>query len=560
MAKMFDKISAHFGKIVARFAETRLIRVRQNREWTDTEIEELPAMQERKNKALLAKKQSRFNAKLQKAAFAACDKDEYFRDVYDKKLRRFDVRQFMSYRAAYHAAARAIFATADGNCDAALAAMNERIAKLEGKRAEFVVKLDKARSEFLSKNPSADSAEYDRLRAEYEKQYDEYAAELERKSESYIAARTAKLQAKSEKYAQKERALKAKVISDVQLPPDVLLRVEGLKMYFGGLKAVDDLTFDVKNGEIFGLIGPNGAGKTTVFNCITRFYNATGGNMYFRNRDDDNVDLRRFKVHDVILEGISRTFQNVELVREISVLENLLVACTRNYRSNFFVQALGIPTVKKEDNILKSKAMRILQFMGLESYATWPAMGLPYGILKKVEIARALMADPKLIVLDEPAAGLNNTETTQLSQLILRIRDEFRCSVLLVEHDMSLVMSICDRICAISFGKMLALGTPAEIQSDKQVQEAYLGVSEDAPTGDTQTPESPVSAGEPETAESADAVDKTAANAPTDVAQSETTETAAAETKAEPVKTAKPKAKSAAKKPSAKPAGKKEDA
>ena len=473
MAKMFDKIAAYF-------VEVRLRKARQNREWTITEIEELPSMQERKNQKLLAKKQSSLNRMLKKSAFAACDKTEYIDDIIAKKLRKFDVRQFMSYRAAYHSAGRAIFAAADKGIsyDAAFAALGEKTAKLNKKRSEYVAKLQAKKQAFLQSNPSSDSAEYDRLRAEYEKQYDDYAEQLNNKSEQYIKERKAKLEAKAQKYEKQERELKAKTASDVQLPDDVLLRVEGLKMYFGGLKAVDDLTFDVKNGEIFGLIGPNGAGKTTVFNCITRFYNATGGNMYFRNKDDEPVDLRQFKVHDVILEGISRTFQNVELVREISVLENLLVACTRNYRSNFFVQALGIPTVKKEDNILKSKAMRILRFMGIESYAAWPAMGLPYGILKKVEIARALMADPKLIVLDEPAAGLNNTETAQLARLIVRIRDEFRCSVLLVEHDMSLVMSICERICAISFGKMLALGTPAEIQANKQVQEAYLGVAD----------------------------------------------------------------------------------
>lgn len=484
MAKMFDKIAAHF-------VEARLIRARQNREWTNTEILELPAMQERKNQKLLAQKQKSFNSALEKSAFAACDKTEYIDDVIAKKLRKYDVRHFMSYRAAYHAAARAIFAATDAgeSYDAAFAALGEKTAKLREKREAYVAKLEAQKQAFLQNNPSSDSAEYDRLRAEYEKQYDEYAAQLEQNSERYIAERKAKLEAKAKKYEQKEQELKAKITSNVELPQDVLLRVENLKMYFGGLKAVDDLTFDVKDGEIFGLIGPNGAGKTTVFNCITRFYNATGGNMYFCNKDNESVDLRRFKVHDVILEGISRTFQNVELVREISVLENLLVACTRNYRSNFFVQALGIPTVKKEDNILKSKAMRILHFMGLESYAAWPAMGLPYGILKKVEIARALMANPKLIVLDEPAAGLNNTETAQLAKLIVRIRDEFNCSVLLVEHDMSLVMSICDRICAISFGKMLALGTPAEIQANKQVQEAYLGVDEGEENAQVEEPE-----------------------------------------------------------------------
>ncbi|MBQ7326202.1 MAG: ABC transporter ATP-binding protein [Clostridia bacterium] len=250
-------------------------------------------------------------------------------------------------------------------------------------------------------------------------------------------------------------------------------------MYFGGLKAVDDLTFDVKKGEIFGLIGPNGAGKTTVFNCITRFYDATGGDMYFENKYGEVVDLRSFKVHDIILQGIGRTFQNIELVKEISVIENLLVASTRSYKTGFIGHVFALPSLKKEEKLLRAKAMKILKFMGLESYASWYAMGLPYGILKKVEIARALMADAKLIIMDEPAAGLNDSETAELTETIRKIRDKFGVTILLVEHDMGLVMNVCDTVCAISFGQMLAIGTTEEIQQNKAVQEAYLGVKED---------------------------------------------------------------------------------
>ncbi|MBO5790710.1 MAG: ABC transporter ATP-binding protein [Clostridia bacterium] len=282
-----------------------------------------------------------------------------------------------------------------------------------------------------------------------------------------------------EKLAKKIEDLTPQLPVTQELPEGVLLSVRNLKMYFGGLKAVDDLTFDVKKGEIFGLIGPNGEGKTRVFNCITRFYNATGGDVYFENKSGEVVDMRRFKVHDVILQGISRTFQNVELVKEISVLENLLVACTREYRSGVIAHALGLPIVRKEERLLKAKAMRVLKFLGIENYAMWLAWGLPYGILKKVEIARALMSDAKLIIMDEPAAGLNDSETAELTETIRRIRDEFNVTILLVEHDMKLVMSVCDTVCAISFGQMLAIGTPEEIQSNKAVQEAYLGVAEE---------------------------------------------------------------------------------
>lgn len=201
--------------------------------------------------------------------------------------------------------------------------------------------------------------------------------------------------------------------------------------------------------------------------------------MHFENKYGEVVDLRSFKVHDIILQGIGRTFQNIELVKEISVIENLLVASTRSYRTGFVGHLLGSPTLKKEDKLLRAKAMRILKFMGLESYAQWFAMGLPYGILKKVEIARALMADAKLIIMDEPAAGLNDKETAELTETIRKIRDEFGVTILLVEHDMGLVMSVCDTVCAISFGQMLGIGTTEEIQKNKAVQEAYLGASEE---------------------------------------------------------------------------------
>ena len=250
-------------------------------------------------------------------------------------------------------------------------------------------------------------------------------------------------------------------------------------MYFGGVRAVDGLTFQVKKGEIFGLIGPNGAGKTTVFNCITQFYKPTAGTLHFENKFGQVVDLNKEKVHDVILHGIVRTFQNVEVIRELSVLDNLLIAGHRQYTSNLVQQALHLPILKKEENVIRARAMKVLDFMGLTAYKDWYAMGLPYGVLKRIEIARTLMCDPQLIILDEPAAGLNDTETAELAKLIRRIQEEYHCTILLVEHDMGLVMDICDTVCAISFGKLLAMGTPEEVQADKTVQAAYLGTSEE---------------------------------------------------------------------------------
>ena len=256
---------------------------------------------------------------------------------------------------------------------------------------------------------------------------------------------------------------------------NVLLDIENLCMYFGGVRAVDGLSFHVNEGEIFGLIGPNGAGKTTVFNCITQFYKPTSGEIWFRNREGQMISLNKEKVHDMIKIGIVRTFQNVEVIRELTVEENLLIAGHTMYKTSFFGHALHRPLLKKEETAIKEKVNQVLDFMELTPYKNRYAIGLPYGILKKIEIARTLMCEPKLVILDEPAAGLNDTETADLAKLIRRIREEYHVSILLVEHDMGLVMDVCDRICAISFGKMLAMGTPQEIQEDESVRTAYLG-------------------------------------------------------------------------------------
>lgn len=264
-------------------------------------------------------------------------------------------------------------------------------------------------------------------------------------------------------------------LTELQSNQEILLRLQDLTMKFGGLKAVDHLSFDVNKGEIFGLIGPNGAGKTTVFNCITQFYKASEGQIYYRDNFNEIIDLQNIKVHNVIKEGIVRTFQNVELIWELSVLDNLLVGAHSRYRSNFFVQLLHLPKLKREEEIYRYKATEILKMLNLLPYKDFPAYGLPYGILKRIELARTLMTDPKLIILDEPAAGLNDLESVELAKTIRLIRDKYQCTIFLVEHDMGLVMDICDRICAISFGKKLAIGTPKEIQQSKIVQESYLG-------------------------------------------------------------------------------------
>lgn len=483
MAKIFDKI-------FRRNKEVTVTKTRQKLMWYKGDLDRLDDEEKARKEKFVTRLQVKSNDKIKNAAFAACDKERYIDDINTAKLQKFDIKLYMSYRAVNHATYKRLFALKAGKAkekfnseeliwNAHFAALGE----VKKKRADYVAKLDGEKKAFLEKFAALDKAtadgEYEARKQAITAEYDAKLAEYDKKRADKRAKREQTLNAKIDKYSAKLDELLKEVSADrATLPADTVLSVSGLKMYFGGLKAVDDLTFDVKKGEIFGLIGPNGAGKTTVFNCITRFYNATGGDMLFCNKAGETVDLRRFKVHDVILQGISRTFQNVELVREISVIENLLVASTREIRSNLAVQALGLPVVKREEEILKARAMKILDFMGIATYANWLAMGLPYGILKKIEIARALMADATLVILDEPAAGLNDSETAELALLIKRIRDEFGVTILLVEHDMKLVMSICDRICAISFGRMLGIGTPAEIQANKSVQEAYLGVDE----------------------------------------------------------------------------------
>lgn len=262
------------------------------------------------------------------------------------------------------------------------------------------------------------------------------------------------------------------------LQNDVVLDITNLSIHFGGLKAVDNLNLQIKKGEIFGLIGPNGAGKTTVFNCITQFYKPNDGIINFRTNKDEVIDLVGIPVHKIISLGLVRTFQNVELIRELSVIDNVLIGAHIDFKTSILTQMLNLPKARKEEKQLREKAMEILSFFEIQEIADQLVAGQPYGILKKIEFARALMSRPSLIILDEPAAGLNDVETIQLADMIRKVRDNSGCSILLVEHDMRLVMNVCDKICAISFGKHLATGTPGEIQQNKGVQEAYLGEEE----------------------------------------------------------------------------------
>ncbi len=469
------------AKILAKLLPSsagRVMKLRRLHDWTQTELDTLDVKYEEQKNKKLDKFTVKANKKLLPTAFKACDKNAYAENELCEKLKAYDVKARMSYRGASHKAFKAIFEAVKAGKDwaDAVAEMKQANAALDAKRNAYIEKLNAEKAAFLAKNNTTDSAEYDALSKQVDGEYKAFEEAVEKETAEKCGKERARLQGKLEALSKKIEAEKVNINTQHTLPDDTVLSVRGLKMYFGGLKAVDDLTFDVKKGEIFGLIGPNGAGKTTVFNCITQFYKPTGGQLIFTTKDNETVSLTDYHVHDIVLLGIARTFQNVEVVKEVSVLDNLLIAATRHYTSSLFTQMLHLPLLGREEKAIRARADRILKYMDLSVYRDRLCWGLPYGILKKVEIARALMCSPKLIILDEPAAGLNESETSDLAELINNIRKDFDCTILLVEHDMSLVMNVCDHICAISFGKKLAYGTAKEVQASKEVQEAYLGV------------------------------------------------------------------------------------
>jgi branched-chain amino acid transport system ATP-binding protein len=248
------------------------------------------------------------------------------------------------------------------------------------------------------------------------------------------------------------------------------LSVEEMSIHFGGLRAVDGVTFAIQAGQIHGLIGPNGAGKTTIFNGITGFYRPTHGRIHFQDRP-----IIHLRPDQIARLGIARTFQNVQLFRGMSALDNILVAMHSHIRTGLLAEALSLPFVNRQERFVRDKALEIMDFLDLSAIQRQAAGNLPLGLQKRVELGRALGLDPKLLLLDEPAAGLNTSETQELAQLLFTIRDRFKLTMLLVEHDMGLVMSICDTITVLNFGQKIAEGTPSEVQNNADVIKAYLG-------------------------------------------------------------------------------------
>lgn len=249
-----------------------------------------------------------------------------------------------------------------------------------------------------------------------------------------------------------------------------LLELENVTLKFGGLVAVDDLSFSVEQGEVFAIVGPNGAGKSTVFNLISRFYDPFAGKIRF-----DGHNLLAVKPSGVASFGVARTFQNIELFEHATVLQNLLVGRHRHRTTNLLSELFFLPSAKRQEIENREKVEEIIDFLDLQAYRDKMIAGLPYGVRKVVEVARALATDPKLLLLDEPASGLSVEETTDMRWWIDDIRRQMGITVLMVEHDMGLVSGVSDRVLAMADGAKLALGTPAEVQSHPAVIEAYLG-------------------------------------------------------------------------------------
>lgn len=434
-----------------------------------------------KTQKMLRKREYAAKKRLFPLEIAATDPSVRAPELQEQEIAAFIKKQELPRRAVQQTYLRKVKkhgeAAANAYRDKALKKLDDALEAYEARvKAKYPLNAPKPAPANIQKYQDSRQAELRKL--------EQFKADRAEKCQEMLAGLRSKLdrenESKRKAYTEANQEL-ARISAgrQIEMEPSSILSLRGVKMYFSGVKAVDDVSFDVKEGEIFGLIGPNGAGKSTLFNCITQFYRPTGGQVFYRDRHGIPVDLTDYTVHDIVKTGIARTFQNLELILNITVLDNLLVGAHSRFRGNLFDQFFHTKKMRNEEAVNKARALEVLEHLGLMEYRNRIPAGLPYGILKRIELARTLMTNPRMIILDEPAAGLNDVETEELAQVIRKIRDDYKCTIFLVEHDMNLVMGICETICAISFGKMLGIGTPKEIQANRAVQTAYLGVDEE---------------------------------------------------------------------------------